>query len=139
MAERERELIRFAHAEVDAIGIVQRTARHTLAVHPGAVTAVQIFNLICAIFQKNARVITRGSVVAKNQVIVGVAADEKRKLIDLLPRPAAGGMQNDQGRGGSVSREFARCRHSINEVIRIIATSLDVSAARPKNEVRRWV
>jgi len=53
-------------------------ARDALAIDKGAVTAVEILKDIVAVFGDDAGMRSRGPVVAQNQVIIGLAADQKR-------------------------------------------------------------
>src|ERR1700722_3892430 len=99
MIEREGELERIAHAELDAIGVAEHMARDAFAIDPGAVAAAQILDDVGAVFRNDASVLAGGPVVAQDQIVIGLAAQLKRKRLQRDPRSLAGGRKHQQSGG----------------------------------------
>ena len=81
MIEREGELEGIAHAELDAIGVAEHVARNAFAVDPGAVAAAEVFDDVGSVFRNDAGVLAGGPVVAEDQIVIGLAAEQKRQRL----------------------------------------------------------
>jgi len=97
---RKRELVRFAHAQFNAVGIAQAMTRYPFAVHPGAVAAVQILDEITAAFATIRACKSRGPVVAQYQVIIGCRPIKKGKRVQRHARALSRRMQPSNDAGG---------------------------------------
>ena len=88
--QRDRDLVGIFHAEPDAVQVVQQVTLDAMAVDPRAVAAVEVLQDVLIVFLNNAGMAARSAVIAKNQVVVGLAADQEGKLIEVdagaLPR-----------------------------------------------------
>ena len=100
--EREGDLEGIAYSELDAIGVAQHVAGYAFAVDPSAMATVEILNHVGAIFRKDARMLARGSVVAENQIVIGLAAEQEGKRLQGDAGALAGGGEDEQGGGGQV-------------------------------------
>lgn len=94
--QRNGDLVGILHAKADAVQVVQQVALYAMAVHPGSVAAVQVLKDILIVFLNDACVAAGSPVVAQDQVIVGLAADQKRKLVQVHARTLAGGIEDKE-------------------------------------------
>jgi hypothetical protein len=67
-----------------------------MAVDPGAVTAVQVFENVLLVLLNDPGVAAGGAVIAKDKVIVGLAADQERKFVEVDPGALARGVEHKE-------------------------------------------
>ncbi len=103
--EREGELIGFADAQIDAVRTPEHMARDLLAIDPGPMAAVQVFDDVASVFGNDPRVAARGAVIAQHQMIVRMAADQKRERIQAHPGTLPGGFSTSSAAGRSPVRD----------------------------------
>jgi hypothetical protein len=75
---------------------VQQVALDAMAVDPGAVAAVQVFQDVVFVFLNDPGVAAGRTVIAKNQVIVGLAADQEWKFVEVDARALARGVEDKE-------------------------------------------
>ncbi len=79
--ESEGELEGIADAKLDTVGIAEDVAGDAFAVDPGTMAAVEVLNDVGSVFGDDARVLAGGSVIAQDEVVVGLASQEEGKRL----------------------------------------------------------
>jgi hypothetical protein len=71
----EHETIRAVYTELDAVGMFQPAALHTLAVDEYSVTAACIFDVVFALIAENPSVRSRCPIIPQDKMISGLPSD----------------------------------------------------------------
>jgi hypothetical protein len=98
----EVKLIAIGNTELDAVGGVERAGfDDALTVDPEAVAAVEIFQDTLAVVVIDLGVVARDAAVAKDEVVIGRAADAEGEGMERDAGAAAVGVDDDErGIGG---------------------------------------
>jgi len=91
----ENELVGIGKAKFDAVGVAQRLAFHPLTIDINAMQAAGIFDFVLAALLHDAGMLARGSAVAQDQVVIGLAADFKGQRRDFHAGTVAAGVDDD--------------------------------------------